>query len=74
METLLILGDGSLIKGILVLPFAIYGLVLFIKGAIANIDETGTKNTLKKNWQVSAWFSIFILGYLAFIYAIARLL
>ena len=74
MERLLILGDGSLLKGILTLPFAIYGLILFLKGAIANIDEMDTKNILKKKWQTSAWFTIFILSYIAFVYAITKLL
>ena len=74
MEKLLILGDGSLLKGILILPFAIYGLILFLKGAIANIDEVNTKNTLKKNWQIGAWFTTFLLSYIAFVYAITRLL
>ena len=74
MEKLLILGDGSLTKGILLLPFAICGLILFLKGAIANLDEMATKYTFKKDWQVGAFFTILILSYMAFVYAITRLL
>ena len=74
MEKLLMLGDGSLIKGILILPFAISGLVLFIKGAIANLDEIGQKLTIKKDWQAGLFFLIIILSYTAFVYAITKLL
>ena len=74
MDKLLILGDGSLMKGILLLPFAICGLILFIKGAIANLDEINEKYTFKKDWQVSAFFLVFILSYMALVYAISRLL
>lgn len=74
METLIILGDGSLIKGILVLPFVISGLILFLRGAISNIDEIGQKFTFKKDWQVSLFFLIIIFSYIAFVDAITKLL
>ena len=74
MEKLLILGDGSLIKGLATLPFAIIGLILFLKGAIANLDEIASKYTFKKDWKASACFAVFILSYIAFVYAITRLL
>lgn len=74
MEKILILGDGSLIQGIVILPFAIIGLILFLRGAIANIDEIGQKLTFKKDWQISAFFLVIILSYMAFVYAITRLL
>ena len=74
MEKLLIIGDGSLLKGILTLPFAIYGLILFIKGAIANLDEVNEKYTFKKAWHASAYFLIFILSYMALVDAISKLL
>ena len=74
MEKLIILGDGSLIKGLAVLPFAIIGLILFLKGAIANLDEIGQKITFKKDWQINTCFAVLILSYMAFVYAITRLL
>ena len=74
METLIVLGDGSLIKGILVLPFVIFGLILFLRGAISNIDEIGQKFTFKKNWQVGLFFLIIIFSYMAFVDAITKLL
>jgi hypothetical protein len=74
MEKLLILGDGSLIKGILILPFAINGVILVIKGAIANLDKLDETRTVKTNWQAGAYFSVFILSYSALLYAVAKLL
>ena len=74
MEKLLMLGDGSLVKGILVFPFAISGLILFFKGAFSNIDEIGQKFTFRKDWQASLFFLIIILSYMAFVYAITKML
>ena len=74
MDTLIVLGDGSLIKGILVLPFVISGLILFLRGAASNIEEIGQKFTFRKDWQVSLFFLIIILSYMAFVYAITKLL
>lgn len=74
MDDLIILGNGSLIKGILVFPFAISGLILFFKGVFSNIDEIGQKFTFKKDWQASLFFLIIILSYTAFVYAITKLL
>ena len=74
MDTLIILGVGSIIKGILVMPFVISGLILFLRGAISNIDEIGEKFTFKKNWQVGLFFLIIIFSYIAFVDAITKLL
>lgn len=74
MDTLIILGDGSLIKGILVMSFAIAGLILFLRGAASNIEEIGQKFTFRKDWQASLFFLIIILSYMAFVYAITKLL
>lgn len=74
MEKLIILGDGSLIKGILVMPFAITGLILFLRGAVSNIEEIGQKFTFRKDWQASLFFLIIILSYIAFVDAITKLL
>ena len=74
MEKLLILGDGSLIQGIVILPFAINGLLLVIKGAIAYLEKVDQKYTFKKNWHVGAFGVISLLSYLGFIYAVTKLL
>jgi hypothetical protein len=74
MEKILILGDGSLIHGIVILPFAINGLLLVIKGAIAYLEKVDQKYTFKKNWQVGAFGVISLLSYLGFIYAVTKLL
>ena len=73
MDKILILGDGSWLKGLLVLPFAINGLILVIRGAIANLDKLEEKH-LTKGWQVGAYFAIFLLSYMALFYAAAKLL
>ena len=74
MEKILILGDGSLIKGILILPFVINGFILLIKGALANMVKLDETRTVKKEWQASAYFAVFIFSYLALMYAVAKLL
>ena len=74
MDKLLLLGDGSLLRGILVLPFAVYGLILVVKGALAYIEEMGTKYNLAKNWQVGLLGTIHFLSYLGFLYAVSKLL
>ena len=74
MDKLLLIGDGSLIKGILILPFAIYGLVLVIKGAFANLEKVDKKYNITKDWQVGALGAIYLLSYLGFLYAVARIL
>ena len=73
MDTLLKLGDGSLVKGLLTLPFAVNGLILLLKGAIANIEKLEEKH-ITQGWIASAYFAILILSYLALAYAIKQLL
>lgn len=73
MDKLLLLGNGSLIKGMLVLPFAVYGLILVIKGAFAYLDKIDTKYNFTKNWQVGLFGAIHWLSYLGFLYAVSKL-
>lgn len=74
MEKLLVLGDGSLIQGLLILPFAINGLILIIKGAFAYLEKIDQKYTFSKDWQVGALGAVSLLSYLAFIYAVSKIL
>lgn len=74
MKNLLIIGDGSLLKGILVLLFAVNGLILVILGAVANLDRLAEKHPNAKGWQASTYFAILILSYLALLDAITKLL
>ena len=74
MEKLIILGDGSLLKGLLTLPFAINGLRLVVKGVFANLEEIDGKYTFTKGWQVSLFGTIISFSYLGFFYAVTRLL
>lgn len=74
MEKLFILGDGSLIKGLLLLPFAVNGLILIIKGAFAYLEKVDEKYTFTKDWQVGAFGAISLLSYLAFLYAVSKIL
>ena len=73
MDKILILGDGSWLKGLLLLPFVVNGLFLVIKGAIANLDKLDEKR-ITKDWQAGAYFLVFILSYLALLDAIRKLL
>lgn len=72
-EKLLVLGDGSLLIGVLILPFAVCGFILIIKGAIAHLEKIGEKYTLKKNWQVGLLGIIYLLSYLGFFYAVSKI-
>lgn len=74
MKKLLLLGDGSLLQSILIFPFAICGLILFLRGAVLTLEELSEKFTFKKDWQIGAFFAVFLLCYLAFVYAITKLL
>ena len=74
MEKLRILGDGSLMYGILILPFAVNGLILIVKGAFAYLEKIDEKYTFTKDWQVGAFGTISLLSYLAFFLAVARIL
>ena len=74
MDKLLLLGGGSLIIGILILPFAVYGLILVIKGALAYLEKLDEKYTKPKDWQVGALGALYLLSYLGFLYAVAKLL
>lgn len=74
MEELLILGDGSLIQGIIILPFAINGLLLVIKGAFAYLEKVEQKYTFNKNWQIGAFGAINLLSYLGFLHAVTKFL
>lgn len=73
MDKLLIIGDGSWLRGLLILPFAINGLILVIKGAIVNLDKLEEKR-ITKDWQVSAYFAVFIFSYVALFYVVTKLL
>jgi hypothetical protein len=74
MDKILLLGDGSLIKGILIIPFAVNGLILVIKGAFAYLENIDKKYTFTKNWQVGAFGVITLLSYLGLFYAVAKIL
>lgn len=74
MEKLLILGDGSLLIGILILPFAVNGLILVIKGAFAYLEKIDEKYSFKKNWQIGLLGTITLLSYVGLFYAISKVL
>ena len=64
MDTLLKLVDGSLINGLLIFLLAVSGLILAIRGAIANIEKMAEKMEAKrmtKNWQIGTHFLFLIL-------------
>lgn len=72
MEKLLILGDGSLLIGILILPFAVNGLILVIKGAFAYLEKIDEKYSFAKGWQVGLFGAVTLLSYLGLFYAISK--
>ena len=74
MEKLIILGDGSLLVGILILPFAVNGLILVIKGAFAYLEKLDEKRSFTKNWQVGLFGVATMLSYLGLFYTISKIL
>lgn len=74
MEKLLILGDGSLLIGILILPFAVNGLILVIKGAFAYLEKIDEKYSFTKEWQVGLFGAITLLSYLGLFYAVSKII
>lgn len=74
MEVLRKLGDGSLLMGIFILPFAVSGLVLFIKGVFAYLETIDEKYHFSKGWQVGAFGAFLLLSYIALFLAVSRLL
>ena len=74
MEKLIILGDGSLLIGILIIPFAVNGLILVIKGALAYLEKIDEKYSFAKNWQVGLFGVITFLSYIGLFYAISKVL
>ena len=74
MEKLLILGDGSLLIGILILPFAVNGLILVIKGAFAYLEKIDEKYSFKKRWQIGLFGAVTLLSYFGLFYAISKVL
>lgn len=74
MEKILLLGDGSLLKGILIMPFAVNGLILMLRGAVANLERLEEKHPKIKDWRASAYFASLILSYVALFYAAAKIL
>lgn len=74
MDKLLALGDGSVIKGIIISLLSINGLYLMFRGFASNLDHLEDKPNIKKDWKASLYFVLIILSYLAVFYAASKLL
>lgn len=57
-------GGGSILRGIIATPFAIYGFIRFIKGAFLLIERDGEKYRISKDWQIGLYGVFNILGYI----------
>ena len=68
------LGYGSLIKGLLLLPFFIVGCVYVVRGFFAVGEKDGENIPFKHKWQESLYFIIMLVSYIAFVIGIGGLL
>ena len=73
-DIILKIGSGSIIAGMLLLPFAIIGGINVFRGfgAVLGMDESKYGHLIKKNWQLAIYFILYIGGYLALFYVIIK--
>ena len=65
-----ILGDGSLLKGILLLPFGIFGIVQFFRGAMKVLESDCTDMECaghKQTWKLALYVLFYLFSYFALI-------
>lgn len=65
-----ILGDGSILKGILLLPFGIFGMIQFYRGAMMVLESDCTDMECaghKQTWKLSLYVLVSIFSYFALI-------
>ena len=61
-------GGGSIIKGIIIAPFALVGAVNLFRGACAVMERDAETYDFNKSWKCSVYFLVTILGYVALFY------
>lgn len=71
-DIILKIGGGSIIIGILLTPFVIFGVINIGRGFFAVLEKDGEKFYGEKNWKVAIYFLVTIAGYAAVFYAIAK--
>ena len=69
----IIIGNGSLLKGVIILPFAIAGFINVFRGFCYNLEQTEDKNKIKKYWQFVIYLIFTILSYVALFLAIKEI-
>lgn len=65
-----ILGGGSILKGILLLPFGIFGIVQFFRGAMKVLESDCTDMECaghKQTWKLALYVLVSIFSYFALI-------
>lgn len=65
-----ILGDGSILKGILLLPFGIFGIVQFFRGAMKVFESDCTDMECaghKQTWKLALYVLLSIISYFVLI-------
>ena len=72
-DTLLRYGDGSWIKGIVILPLAVIGFINVFRGAINNGEKDGEKYGIDGGWKSYVYGLITIAGYIAFFASIDKM-
>ena len=67
------LGNGSVLRGVLTLPFGMFGLVQFIRGAlhIFDADLKKLEDTIKRPWQLALYIMSSLASYY-FLFEIIR--
>lgn len=73
-DVILKIGGGSILKGIILLPFAVLGFINAFRGfgAVLEMDEAKYGHLIKRNWQLGIYFILYIGGYFAMYYVIIK--
>jgi len=71
-----IIGNGSILAGIILTPFVVIGIVNVFRGfgAVLQIDEVKYGNKIGKGWNFYAYLLINLGGYFALFYALIKCL
>ena len=75
-DVILKIGGGSIVVGIVLIPFVIIGCINIFRGfgAVLEMDEAKFGKRIKKNWQFAVYLLFYIGGYLALFYVITKCL
>lgn len=66
-QTILKVGDGSWIKGIISLPLCLIGAIQIFRGFFNNIEKDNDWLNIDSTWKAGIYLLVNILGYIALV-------